>query len=347
MAAPADMNMKYAVGYQLPDPDEEPFVDIVRDFKDHISEVYFPWLALPSGRSPMTTRDGFVDWSGQARLEADLAAFKQMKIRLNLLLNANCYGRESVSEQFENQICSIISHLDGVAPVDTVTTASLMAAHVIRKNFPKVGVRASVNMRIGTIKGMEYVAEYFDSYCMQREYNRDLTRIEELSQWAKANGKELQILVNSGCLNFCSGQVFHDNLVAHEAEISGTKNIPEFNPCICWQYYADKKHWVAFLQNSWIRPEDIHHYDKWFSIAKLATRMHGNPRRVIQAYAERKFNGNLIDLLEPGHNPLFAPHVIDNSKFPAGWFKQTTSCNKICGHCDYCQNVLAKTLHPV
>lgn len=34
--------MKFAVGYQLPDEGEEPLVAIVRDFRDHIEEVYFP-----------------------------------------------------------------------------------------------------------------------------------------------------------------------------------------------------------------------------------------------------------------------------------------------------------------
>lgn len=337
--------MRLAVGYQLTeDANDTPFTEIVGEFRRHIAEVYFPWPVLPSGRSPMAIQDGFVDWSAQSRLEADLAAFKRMNIKLNLLINAGCYGAHSLARQLESQVCSILSHLDGIAAVDTVTTTSLMVAHTIRKNFPKVKVRASVNMRIGTIQSMEYVSEYFNGYCIQREYNRDLERIEELSLWAKANGKELQMLVNSGCLNFCSGQTFHDNLVAHEAEISGTNNVSEFNPCICWQYYADKEHWIAVLQNSWIRPEDVHHYDQWFSVVKLATRMHGNPRKVIQAYAEQKFNGNLIDLLEPGHNSVFSPYIIDNSKFPDDWFTKTSACDKKCHGCGYCLKVLKQVL---
>ena len=47
--------MKVAVGYQLPEDDEEPLTSIVADFRDHIDEVYFPWLDMPSGRSPMAS----------------------------------------------------------------------------------------------------------------------------------------------------------------------------------------------------------------------------------------------------------------------------------------------------
>ena len=68
--------MKFAVGYQLPEEDEEPLVDIVAEFGERIDEVYFPWPHMPTGRSPMGSRDGAVDWEAQARLEADLAAIR-------------------------------------------------------------------------------------------------------------------------------------------------------------------------------------------------------------------------------------------------------------------------------
>lgn len=339
--------LKFSVGYQLADAGEEPFPDIVRDFRGHIAEVYFPWLSLPSGRSPMATRDGAVAWSGQQRLEQDLAAIKRMGIALNLLLNANCYGAQSVAPHLENLVGSIIAHLAEIAPVTTVTTASLMIAASIKRHFPDIRVRASVNMRIGTVPAMDYVKDIFDEFCVQREYNRRPERLKELKRWADEHGKSLHILANSGCLNFCSGQIFHDNLVAHEHEIGGMKPVADFNPCVCWKYYADRRHWVAFLQNSWIRPEDIEHYLKWSPVIKLATRMHANPRKVIQAYAERHFDGNLIDLLEPGHNPLFAPYVVANARFPADWYARTTACDNNCRNCDYCATVLNRVLVPI
>jgi len=337
--------MKFAVGYQLRRPGEEPLADIVRDFADSIEEVYFPWVDLPTCRVSLTSRRGFVDWSGQKRLEQDLASFLQMGIKLDLLFNANCYGQYAVSQYLVNLVCSVIEHLqDVLGSLDVVTTTSLTIARTVKQNFPKIEVRASVNMRIGTIKGMEYVADLFDSFYVQREYNRDLERIQAMKSWAETHGKRLHLLANSGCLNFCSGQVFHDNLVAHAAEAEEIQNLPNWNPCTCWNYYREKNHWVSFLQNSWIRPEDIDNYQKYFSVLKLATRMHANPRKVIQAYAERKFNGNLLDLLEPGHGPLFPGYVGDNSRFPEDWFGRTTGCDKRCDRCSYCHSVLQRVL---
>ncbi len=339
--------MKFAVGYQLTEENEEPFVDVAGNFKSYIEEVYFPWLDMSSGRSPLTVRDGFVHWEGQRKEEADLKKLKRMGFKLNLLMNANCYGRHSLSRHFQNYLCSVVSYLDAKIGLDAVTTASLMVARTIKENFPDVDVRASVNMRIGTVKGMEYVSDFFDSFTVQRECNRDLTKIAEIKKWADKHNKYLYLLANSGCLNFCSGQTFHDNLVAHEREISETERVEGWNPSICWNYYAKRENRVSILQNSWIRPEDLHNYRDYFSTLKLATRMHSNFRKVIQAYAEGTFIGNLLDLLEPGHGPLFLPYIIDNASFPPDWFKKTTGCGRKCSRCDYCSSVLKRVLKKV
>lgn len=336
--------MKFALGYQLQEDEEDSFVDIVRDFKDEVEEVYFPWLDMPSGRAPLTNRRGFVEWDGQRKLESDLKAFKEMGVKLDLLFNANCYGRYSLSQYLENMICSLVDHLMERVGLDVVTTTSPMVARTVKKHFKGIDVRASINMRIGSVKGMEYLADLFDNFHVQREYNRDLEKIEEMTVWADAHGKYLCLLANSGCLNFCSGQVFHDNLVAHEAEVAETLNINDWNPVICWSYYANRDNWVSFLQNSWVRPEDIHNYEHYFPFVKLATRMHANPRMVIQAYSKRRFFGNLLDLLEPGHAPVFLPYIIDNSRFPDDWFSRTTGCDKRCHRCNYCSSVLGSVL---
>ncbi len=337
--------MRFAVGYQLAEDGEEPFSAIVSDFRDHIAEMYFPWLDMPSGRSPLATRRGYTDWTAQARLEEELRTVRGMGVKLDLLLNANCYGGEAVSQALAGRICSIAAHLEeAVRGLDIVTTTSPFAAHVLKENFPHIERRASVNMRIGEVKGMEYLADLFDSFYIRREYNRDFDRIRELKAWADANGKKLLMLANSGCMNFCSGQTFHDNLVAHEAEVAETCNLPGFLPHTCWRYLQDPAHRVSVLQNSWVRPEDLHRYEGLFDTVKLATRMHRLPGLVIGAYVRGRYYGNLLDLCEPGFGPAFVPYVIDNSAFPADFFDHVTACDKRCHECGYCQSVLERVM---
>lgn len=337
--------MKYAVGYQYAENGEESFAGMIEDFKESVEEVYFTWQDQASARSPAASASGLTDWESRDILENDLRRLKEMGIKLDLLFNANCYGRKSLSRELMNMVCSAVSYLDDTFGLDVVTTTSLAIAETVKKYFPAIEIRASVNMRIGTIQGLEYVKDIFDSFCFQREYNRDIKKIEEVSKWSKANNKKLVLLANSGCLNFCSAQTFHDNLVAHLKEINETKNLEAYNPILCQRHYAKQSNWTSILKNSsWIRPEDAKNYEGKISLMKLATRTHENPRKVLQAYTSGKFTGNLLDLTEPGHGMRFKGHILDNSLFPENWFDTTARCNNDCGKCKYCENTLKKAL---
>lgn len=332
--------MKYAIGYQQPENGDS-FSDIVSDYREHISEVYFPWIGAASGRAALGSCRGGRDWKAQSVLEDDLRFIKSAGIRLDLLFNSNCYGERAASQSLENEVLSILEHLDDlVKGVDTVTTTSLAVARTVKKYFPEIDVRASVNMRIGTVQAMGYVSGLYDSFYIQRDIQRDLSAVRKIKAWCDANGKKLYMLANSGCLHCCPGQVFHDNMVAHDAAIDEMKNIPGWTPHVCWNLYRDPANFVEILRSTWVRPEDIHNYELTVEAAKLATRQHSNPRIVIGAYASEKYAGNTIDLFEPGFSPAFAPAILDNSRFPEDWFDKTSTCGRDCEKCDYCANVL-------
>ena len=177
--------MKFSVGYQLSEEFERDFFDIVCDYKERISEVYFPWLDNATGRGSLVDSFGYFDWSVQNKLVYDLKRIKELGIKLNLLYNGNCYGADAISRNLSNRIYSIIDYLsvEGCG-IDVITTASPAIAHMVKSKYGNIDVRASVNMRIGTVKGMSYLAHLFDSYYIQRDYNRDFTRIKELKEWA-------------------------------------------------------------------------------------------------------------------------------------------------------------------
>jgi collagenase-like PrtC family protease len=337
--------MKFSVGYQLPGEEGERFADIVRDYAQHIAEVYFPWADQPSGRAALNVRRGYVDWKAQQDMETELCEIRRMGIGLNLLFNSNCYGGMALSEHLEHQVASVVEHVaETCGSLDSVTTTSLAVANTLKRHFPKVKVRASVNMRIGTEHAMEYVAHLFDEYCIQRELNRDIAEIRELRRWADGNGKKLSILANSGCLSHCSGQTFHDNLVAHEQEIDETRNTAGWSPILCQHFLKDRRNLVHILRGTWIRPEDMGRYEGIMELVKLATRMHPRPRMVIAAYSNRRYSGNLLDLLEPGHSAAFADLWIDNDAFPPDWFEHSSERSRLHGACPRCDEIFKEVL---
>jgi len=337
--------IKYSIGFQLYECGEEPFSQIVRTYKESISEVFFAWQDIATGRSAIATRHGYTDWSAQLRTEEELRTIKKLGVKLDLLFNGNCYGEYAISEKLANTVISVIKYLEQIGcGVDIITTASPAIAHTVKKHFSKIEVRASVNMRIGTVKGMEYVSDLFDSFHVQREYNRDLAHLRLLKELADMSGKKLIMLANSGCFANCSGQIFHDNLVAHESEICEVKNLDDFMPYMCWRALKNKGNWHMLLENTWVRPEDIHHYEGIFDTIKLATRMHSLPGMVVDAYVHGRFVGNTLDLFEPGFGRAIAPYIISNQNFPENWFTKTSSCDKICYRCGYCKSVLEQVL---
>lgn len=338
--------MKLAVGYQLPsDSPRDPFIQVVNDYREHIDEVYFPWLGTASGRAMLDSSRGVTDWDAQRLLEQDLVELRKMGVKLDLLFNANCNGAYAASTYLENKVGSILTHLgDLVGGVDIVTTTSPAIAHTIKKYFPSVQVRASVNMRIGTTQGLQYSANYFDSYCIQRDRQRNLDYLRRMKKRADQLGKSLVLLANSGCFRFCPGQTFHDNMVAHEQEIDEIARIKDWNPHTCWTHLRQKENWQAILQATWIRPEDIGHYAEIIPTIKLATRMHQHPRMVIAAYINQKYYGNLVDILEPAHGAAISPYIINNGRFPEDWFRMTSTCDGECPDCGFCEKTLQQVL---
>jgi len=334
-------SMKYALGYQLPD-EFDSISEIASDFKEHISEVYFALPGESSGRSALGATESIDMADAKKALETELHTIKKLGIKLTLLLNANCYGADAISVDFQNKIVESVRRLKDEFDLDSVTTTSPFVAMTIKNNIPGVEIRASVNMRVGTVKGMEYLSDYFDGYYMQREFNRDFSRISILYKWCSEHGKTLHLLANSGCLNFCSFQTYHDNMVAHETELVKNNNVKMSYPSPCWDIMKKQKDCALFLQGSWIRPEDIKNYEPYFKAVKLATRLHSNPRKVIAAYVRGRYRGNVFDLTEPGYSSLFKNHIIDNTLFPDDWFERTTKCAKNCSECSYCGSVAEK-----
>lgn len=154
--------LKLSVGYR--ELDREPFSSIVENYRAQIEEVYFPWPGVATGRSMTGGYDGYFDYGLQQRLMAELAQIKALGIRLDLLFNANCYGQEAMSRVMEGKVCSVIDYLEdnGLRP-EVVTTTSPAIAHMIKEHYDGIELKASVNMKIGSVKGAQYVAHLFDS----------------------------------------------------------------------------------------------------------------------------------------------------------------------------------------
>ena len=323
--------MKWQIGYQA----NGTLVSYLIQNKKFISEIYFPWNDFTTGR-------GVIFSDTKDCLIADLQEFKSAGIKLTLLLNGNCYGWQSLSEEFYKKLKQNISYLTKEYSVSGVTTTSPLIANMIRKNFPEIENRASVNMEIGTPEGIEYLLDDFDSFYLKREYNYNKEIILRMRDFCHKKGKKLYILANSGCLNYCSSRTFHDNLVAHQHEIEHIDSFIEYRgQCTKFLTSGDNKE-NLLAKSCFIRPEDIYLYEDLCDGMKLATRTNYNPMAVIHAYFKGKFHGNLLDLTEPAHSAIFPGQIIANKLIPEDYIKYRFNCNKICENCTFCKEIQNK-----
>lgn len=327
-----------AVGYQYI-PGGENFASVALSFPE-VKEVYFPWPEEPSGRPRLGHNDEENAEELAEALQMELRKLRAAGVRLDLLLNANCYGSQAMSVALERHVAEVLETLNawGCLP-EVVTTASPFVARTVKTCAPAgIDVRASVNMRLGTIQALAYLAPLFDSFYIQRDVQRNLETVKRIHDWCAAHGKKLGILANSGCLRNCPWQTFHDNLIAHSAAAERRANA-DWNPHLCWTLYREEGNFPEILKATWIRPEDLNRYEGLVDFAKLATRQHASPRLVIGAYARRSFDGNLLDLLEPGFAPAFGRVALDNKAFPSDWAERVGACPRECTACGYCEDV--------
>ena len=308
--------MKFSIGYQLTASTD--FLQSIISNRESVYEVYFAWDGFANGRNTTYIAKNFSEWEAYQRKMSDLKSLSENGVKLNLLFNATCYGAESLSKSFFERIGDTTDFVKSNLGLSSITTTSPLIGKFIKDNFPDIEVRASVNMEIGTIEGMDYISPYFDSFYLKRELNRDFSAIKTLKKWCEERGKQLFALANSGCLNNCSAHMFHDNLVSHENEIKKMDNGYAFHG-ICKEYLKNPQNLQSVFDiTNFIRPEDVGLYEGLFPALKLATRVSSNPVRILKAYIEnKKFSGSTFDLLEPNHSNTIYPYLLDNSKIAA------------------------------
>ena len=146
-----------AAGYQH-FADGAPFAEIALRHPS-VREVYFPWVGEPSGRPKLGFEEEDDPDELAAALKRDLTRLRAAGVRLDLLLNANCYGAEAMSIALEKRIEGILEKLNswGCKP-EVCTVASPFVARTLKAVAPDVEVRASVNMRLTTLLAFRYLA---------------------------------------------------------------------------------------------------------------------------------------------------------------------------------------------
>lgn len=175
---------------------------------------------------------------------------------------------------------------------------------------------------------------------LDRSLNR---RIQELSDIvlkcrSEYPGMKLALLANEGCLYQCPFKLTHDS---HISMVSADVSIDthEMNrACGCMRYLLKSPH--SLFKSPFIRPEDIDKYDDFADIIKICGRTlgHGFLKKVVSAYIEKAYFGNLLKLMDT-MEWLADRLYVANTDLPDDFFNAMTTCLKICSTCSYCSTL--------
>ena len=188
----------------------------VSGYRGFVSEVFFPLPGMVSG----VRQSDFADGGNASRFYRDLSRLRAMDIDGVLLLDAACFGGDVVSESFFRTVERGVQAVKEAIHLKAVVTMTPPLAEFLKKAFPKLEIRASVNERIGFVNQMEYAGRCYDGFYLRSDLCRDVRLVEKSRKWCDAHGKTLHLVANSGCLYECPFMLEHLNTMGHQAEIA-------------------------------------------------------------------------------------------------------------------------------
>ena len=253
---------------------------------------------------------------GRRRFASYVAAVHREDLQFNYLLNAACLGNREFDRGWQRDLRRLLDWLAELG-VETVTVSLPFLLETVKRNYPQFRVKVGVFAKISTPQQAAHW-ERLGADCLTLEsfsVNRVFARLRALRA---AVACELQLLANSNCLQSCPFSPYHMVGLSHASRPGRGRFFVDYCLLRCSTLKLAEP--ANYVRSEWIRPEDLHLYEEiGYDSFKLVER--GAPSEVlltrVQAYAARRYDGNLLDLIQPfGYRTVESP---GQPKRPRWW----------------------------
>ena len=232
------------------------------------------------------------------KIEGFIQKVHDRGMTFSYLINGTCFDNLEVSRKGYKQIREFLDWLSEIK-VDSVTVALPMLVEVVKKFYPKMQVSVALHTQINSFER----AKYWESLGADKinvshvDVNKDF---DELRRIRKAVKCKIQVLGNLMCQNQCPSVTLHANFNAHASQNNHVmKNFGlDYYLASCSGNLLNNP--VEILKSAFIRPEDIHLYEKeGVDFLKLADRYMTTDAlaSIVSAYTKRSYDGNIMDLM--------------------------------------------------
>lgn len=265
---------------------------------------------------------------------------KEHGIGFNYTLNASFMNNDEFTVSGISEILQFLKELYEVG-IRSLTIAMPSLIDIVRRSQYPFQIKASTICQITNAnKAIEFKRMGADRIVVDESLNRNFKKLEQISN---TFGDSVEVIVNSICFLDCAYRMFHYNQISADS-------LAKTNP-VSVSYFSNRcllrrfRDVDSLLKLSWVRPEDLHHYNKNgihnFKIQGRHLVQSGDPVRVMEHYFSRKFCGNLLDLLECFSNINAFKVYLDNQMLD-GFLEPISSgkilCDNDCENCRYCKN---------
>ena len=216
-------------------------------------------------------------------------------LQFNYLLNAACFGNAEWTRAFHRKLDDLLTWLTELK-VETLTISAPFLVQIVKKRFPHFKVKVGIYAQVDTVKRAKYWEDLgCDTINLESfSINRDFETLVKIREAVKA---DLVLIANHFCQPNCPYQVQHQNGHAHASGLNPSFYI-DYPIMQCQKNRLTHKE--LFISAGWIRPEDTARYEALgYTTFKLLERNIPSDALVerAKAYFERKWDGNLADLL--------------------------------------------------
>jgi len=239
----------------------------------------------------------------EKRLRAHVALAKRAGIQFNYLLNAAAIGgMETTAGGFRGirRIFDLVCEIG----VDSITVTNPLLLELSKRHYPQLEVKVSAFANVVTPQQAGQWADMGADVITVSPVvlNRELHILKEI---AAGVDSEIQVILNNNCIQSCAFYNSHANLHSHTSRKGHWSRGYMVDYCLLNCRAARLADPSLYIRGDWIRPEDLEAYEQvgvtWFKVVNRSNPTDVIIRRV-QAYANRSFDGNLLELVEHAHD---------------------------------------------
>ncbi|MHB9130175.1 MAG: U32 family peptidase [Armatimonadota bacterium] len=234
----------------------------------------------------------------RATLEAHVREARRHGLAFDYLLNPACLGNSEFTTAFQRNLYHLLDWVVEIG-VEWVTVSLPLLLEMVKARYPQLKVKVGVYAQVDTPVRARFW-EDLGADCITLvplTVNRDFPRLRTIREAVKC---ELQLLANATCLKECPLAYYHNTGLSHASQSKGERFMIDY--CLLRCSMAKLTEPAHYLMSPWIRPEDLHHYEALgYSVFKILERDAPTDALVerTRAYHERRFEGNLINIIQP------------------------------------------------